>query len=113
MFVSVAARAGGVSGRWSWLGSPRMTGAALSPPSGSSGAFAAGARRPPSRGRPAGRVAEMLGKERLGQKDRQEMAEDVDLGQARVLARRSHQSDAALGVLKGNLDAPAQSVERA
>src|SRR5262245_5006996 len=111
MFVSVVARAGGVAGRWLWLAwSPTMD-MALLPPSGSSGASAAGAKRPPSRGRPAGRVAEMLCKERLGQQDRQQMAEDVHLGQARVLARRARQPDAALGVLEGDLDAPAQAVE--
>src|SRR5262245_34980406 len=65
------------------------------------------------RGLPAGRVAEMLGNERLGQQAQQEMAEDVCPGATGIFARRSRQTDAALEMLEGNLDAPSQSIESA
>src|SRR5262245_2970423 len=74
---------------------------------------AAGAKCRFLRGLPAGRVAEMLGNERLGQQAQQEMAEDVCPGAAGIFARRSRQTDAALEMLEGNLDAPSQSIESA
>jgi hypothetical protein len=58
------------------------------------------------RGRPAGRVAELPGKERLSKQDHQQMAQDVDLRHACILAGRPGETHSAFEMFESNLDPP-------
>src|SRR5882672_4775742 len=73
--------------------------------------YAADARRRFLRGLPAGRVAEMLGNERLGQQRQQKMAEDVRPRTSGLLPRRSREAHSAFKMLECDFDAPSQSIE--
>src|ERR1051325_10577349 len=75
--------------------------------------FATVAKRRFLCGRPAGRVTEMLGNERLGAQGQQEMTKDMRLCAPRVVAWRACEAHAAFEMLEGNFDAPSQPIESA
>ena len=63
------------------------------------------------RGRPAGRVAELPGKERLSEQDHQQMAQDVDLRHARIFAGRPGETSSAFEMFESDLNPPTQAIK--